>query len=190
MRQSLPEVPPGLEQLLAKMMTRKPEDRYQTPGQGAKALELERDSWWGQTQEDRTPGQVAKALEPHTERERQARSGATRKLPAVAKAPVRTFTPSETELALALPGGELNPRRRVMSPLLLALAGAVALLGVLVGVIALVANNDAGDSRKGPASLAGTPAVTTRSRPFLTRSPFRPRAPWAKSVAFSATRRR
>jgi serine/threonine protein kinase len=52
-RQSRPEVSPGLDLVLAKMMARQPEHRYQTPGE------------------------VAKALEPHTAKEGQARSKPT-----------------------------------------------------------------------------------------------------------------
>ena len=39
MRKSRPEIPPYLERILAKMMARIPVDRYQTPGEVAKALE-------------------------------------------------------------------------------------------------------------------------------------------------------
>jgi formylglycine-generating enzyme required for sulfatase activity len=81
--------------------------------------------------------------------------------PAVAAAPE---VPPETEFASLQPDGEPEPRQRIIAPLWIASAVAVALLGVFVGVIALVANHGDGDSKKGQALARGA-SDRTRTQP-------------------------
>ena len=135
MRHCRLDVEPDLERILAKMLARNPLDRYQTPGE------------------------VAKALRPHTRSEMRARSSArsvsdksaahTPKRQDAAKCRRATIPPTEKEFDSSQVDGELEPRRRVIPPFGIALAGAVALLGILTVVIVLVANSGAGDPKKG-----------------------------------------
>lgn len=135
-RRSRPEVSPALEQLLAKMMARNPQERYQTPGEAAKAL--------GPYTEDERESH----RRTHSISETSAAPGS--KHQAVAKAPVPTVTSTDMDIASLQAIGEPKPRRRVIAPFWIALAGAVALLGILIEVIVLVSNHGANDSRKGP----------------------------------------
>jgi formylglycine-generating enzyme required for sulfatase activity len=148
-RDRRPEVSPALERVLAKMMARNPPDRYQTPGEAAQAL--------GPHTRDERPT-LNTALIP-------GRSVAhTPGPPAVAEAPAHAFTPPGTEFASLQPDGERKPRRRVIASFWVALAGVVALLGVLLGVVVLVANMGAGDSKKGQALAPGDARVDKTKR--------------------------
>jgi serine/threonine protein kinase len=82
--------------------------------------------------------------------------------PTVAEAP---FSPPETGFASLQPDGEAEPRRRKIAPLRIASAVAVALLGVVVGVIALVANRGVSDSKTGQALARGDTHVDKTKRP-------------------------
>jgi serine/threonine-protein kinase len=150
-RKVRPEVSPALERVLVKMTARNPEERYQTPGE------------------------VAKALEPHTQDKRKVLSAAPtildrpvaplpKPLPMPA-APAQAITPSPQESVFASlqPEGGRKQRRNVSPAAWLGLAGAVALgtvalLGILVGVVVLVANKGTSDSKK------GTPSTTFAQR--------------------------
>jgi serine/threonine protein kinase len=149
-RQRRPEVSLALERVLAKMMARNPLDRYQTPGE------------------------VAIALRPRTPGKRRERSSApsitdssgvpTPKRQDEERAPVRTIAPIEKEFGSVQSEGELEPRRRLIAPLGIALAGAVALLGMLAGVIVLIANSSASDSKKEQALVRLSQTTVDRAR--------------------------
>src|ERR1041384_5198926 len=90
-----------------------------------------------------TPGEAAKALQPHTQDERQARSAAPTRLdrsaaprpksPTVAEAPAQTILPPEKALASEEPGDEPEQRRNLPAAVWMGLVGAVAL-----GAVALL----------------------------------------------------
>src|SRR5262249_35444170 len=109
----------SLERVLATMMARHPQDRFQTPAD------------------------VAKALEPHTHDERQALPVAmtlsARSIGPVPQAPF--FASSQGE-------ARRQPRWRVIIPLWLALVGALVASVALVGVMILAAMDDGGSSKK------------------------------------------
>jgi serine/threonine protein kinase len=149
-RPNRPEVSPALESVLAKMMARNPRDRYQTPGE------------------------VARALEPHTRGERRTQSSASSISDSsvdptpwyldTAKAHVQALSPTEKEFDFSQLIGELKPRRRVIAPLGIALALVLTLLGVLVGVVVLAGNSGDSDSRKGQALVHGDAHVDKMDR--------------------------
>jgi serine/threonine protein kinase len=162
-RQCRPEVSPALERVLGKMMARNPLDRYQTPSE------------------------VAQALEPHTRDERRAQSRTppisdrlgvhASKRRTAAKASVQPFTPPPAAFPSLQSDSERERRQRVIAPLWIALAGAVALLGILVGVIVLVANSGASDSKKGPALASTDTRVDKTDRDIPGEKPLRPKDP-------------
>jgi formylglycine-generating enzyme required for sulfatase activity/tRNA A-37 threonylcarbamoyl transferase component Bud32 len=122
-----PAVSPALEAVLARMMARKPADRYHTPGE------------------------VVKALEPHTGKERPAVSIQNAATPAPAARSVEFQTAAPPRRA----GGPVlrrRPLQRLPSNRIrlgIALGAAAAVLAVLVGVIVVVANPGAGDDKSG-----------------------------------------
>jgi serine/threonine-protein kinase len=146
-RQNRPEVSPGLERVLARMMARKPADRYQTPGEVGKALERH-------AREEARPRAAARGISTrHVTRTPEA--------PAVAEEPWPTSAPQKPAPWQPTVGPE--PGRRVIAPLLIALAGTAALVGIVAGAIALVASRGGTDSGKGHALARGESQVEKQS---------------------------
>ncbi len=87
--------------------------------------------------------------------------------PARTPEPIIASEPSPSEAAAADYPGE--PRRRNAAPLWTALAGGLALLAVIVGVIVLAANSGAGDSGKGQPLARGDGGNDSKKGPAPAR---------------------
>jgi len=129
-----PEVSPALEGILTRMMARDPAQRYQTPGE------------------------VAKALEPHTEKGKQVLSTPAPVVARPKSQPAKrpSVAPSESGFGpLPLPrSGERQRRNPAL--FLMAVGGVLGFLVLLIGVIVLVAGRGNGESTKGePVAVKG-----------------------------------
>jgi serine/threonine-protein kinase len=124
LRQVRPEVSPALERVVARMMARQPADRYQTPGEVARALEphTARESPAPFTP-GQTPGEVAQML---------------RQAPATPPAPPPAPPVGPVVALILRPVG--TGRRRSNHPPVVGVVAAVTLLAVLVGVLVFVAS--------------------------------------------------
>jgi serine/threonine protein kinase len=87
---------------------------------------------------NQTPGEVAKALEPYS----HASSAVDRSVVLA-----QISAPRWAEIGSLQHGDERKPRGKTISPVGLLLAGVVALVVVLAGLIVLVANNGGSDSK-------------------------------------------
>jgi WD40 repeat protein len=97
--------------------------------------------------------------------------------PALAEAPAPAFAPAEAEPGPRQTDGEPEARRRVIAPLWVALAGTVALLGVLFGVMVLVAKTGAVVSKKEPALAHGDTRIDKTDRDVPGEKALRPKDP-------------
>jgi serine/threonine-protein kinase len=150
-RESRPEVSPHLESVVSKMMARKPLERYQTPGEVAKALEPHA--------QDTKPARRANPTIVDTASAPPPALVADRIPQAVVLPPVRTASPSWQ------PAGEGEQRRNAHVAVWFGLGGAAALglvafLAILGGAIYLIANKGADDSKKN-----GSPAEVVQRKP-------------------------
>jgi serine/threonine protein kinase/N-acetylneuraminic acid mutarotase len=135
-RDARPEVSPALERVLAKMMARNPAERYQTPGE------------------------VAKALAPHTRDEKQVRPPpAPRPEPAPEPAaPARSPWDFDRERG----EGVRPPRRGV--PGWVWLAGGATAIAVAVVVVLVVRNGSGPKTPDGPPVVAKGPGGDDRPK--------------------------
>jgi serine/threonine-protein kinase len=137
-REARPEVPPALERVLARMMARDPAERYQTPGE------------------------VAKALEPHTRDDKQVRAAAPaadRPVAPEPAAPARSPWDFDREGG----GGVRRPPRRGV-PGWVWLAGGAAALVVVVVVVLVVRIGSRPKTPDGPPVAAKGPGGDDRPK--------------------------
>jgi serine/threonine protein kinase/N-acetylneuraminic acid mutarotase len=136
-RKSRPEVSPALERILAKMMAPDPAERYQTPGE------------------------VAKALEPHTLDEKQVRpaQAADRPAPPARREPARSPWDFDRE-----GGGEVRRPPRRGLPGWVWLAGSAAAVAVVVVVVLVVRNGSRPKTPDGPPVAAKGPGGDDRPK--------------------------
>jgi serine/threonine protein kinase len=83
--------------------------------------------------------------------------------PAVAEVPAATFVPPGREPSPLQPAGEVESRRRERAPLWIALSGAVGLLVILLGILALLGNKGTRDAKKGQGLAQGAGDVDKKN---------------------------
>jgi serine/threonine-protein kinase len=173
-----PEVLPALERILAKMMTLNPADRYQTPGEVAKALEAHA----GKERQTRPSSiaarPVAQLAQPQTDalsapavRPQRTRVSASPLAPPF-RFPDTVAEPAEPvrKSDEPLPPYWKEPDWKKGKPLAWVLAGiavAVVLLGIIVGVTVPAAKKGVTDRKKEQSPAPGDTHVDKREPPGI-----------------------